>query len=212
MALVITSAPSDELLSVEDAKRHLRVMSSDLDDEIASLIRAARDYCERFTQRTLRTTVTRTLKQRYWWQSCYAGGFIGSLDCRYRTGSSGLKLPWPPLLTVSGITYYDTDNAQQTLGTGNYTVETSTDGGGRVIWTSTATIPSLYDREDAITITFTAGYASIDSTTAPLPPVALQAMKTKLTELWGAGTDNEVKAAKEATDRLLGMVDWTGYA
>ncbi len=193
MPLVITAAPSDELLSVEEAKRHLRVMSGDLDDEIASLIRAARDYCERFTQRSLRTTVTRTLKQKAWW-------------CK------DIKLPWPPLLTVSGITYYDTDNASQTLGAGNYSVELSTDGGGRVLWTSTATIPALYDRPDAITITFTAGYASIDSTTAPLPPVALQAMKTKLTELWGSGTENEVKAAKECTDRLLGMVDWTGYA
>ncbi len=209
MPLVITAAPTDELLSVEDAKRHLRVMNGDLDDEIASLIRAARDYCEKFTQRTLRTTVTRTLKQNYWW-------LAGCNSSYYRPQSGyqniGLKLPWPPLLTVTGITYYDTDNAQQTLGTGNYAVETSTDGGGRVLWTSTATIPSLYNREDAITVTYAAGYASIDSATAPLPPVALQAMKTKLTELWGAGTDSELKAAMEATDRLLGMVDWTGYA
>ncbi len=193
MALVITEAPASELLSVEDAKRHLRVMSGDLDDEIASLVRAARDYCERFTQRTLRTTVTRTKTLSQWW-------------CK------DIKLPWPPLLTVSGITYYDSDNASQTLGTGNYKVETSTDGGGRVIWATNATIPALYAREDAVTITFTAGYASLDSTTAPLPPVALQAMKTKLTELWGAGSENEIKAAKECTDRLLGLVDWTGYA
>jgi len=60
-ALAITIAPSDELLSVEDAKRHLRLYSSDLDDEVASKIRSARDYCERFTQRTLRKTTTRTL-------------------------------------------------------------------------------------------------------------------------------------------------------
>ncbi len=192
MPLVITAAPSDELLSVEEAKRHLRVLNSDLDDEIASLVRASRDYCERFTQRTLRTTVTRTLKLDAWW-------------------CSAVKLPWPPLLTVSGITYYDADNASQTLGTSNYSVELSTDGGGRVIWATDATIPALYSRPDAITITFTAGYASLDSTTAPLPPVALQAMKTKITELWG-GTETEVKAAKECTDRLLGMVDWTGYA
>ncbi len=192
MALVITAAPSDELLSVEDAKRHLRVLSGDLDDEITSLVQASRDYCERYTQRTLRKTVTRTLTQATWW-------------CK------PIKLPWPPLLTVTEITYYDADNVSQTLDAATYSVELSTDGGGRVLWVPNATQPALYLREDAITIEFTAGYGSIDSTTAPLPPVALQAMKTKITELWGTGTDNEVKAAKESTDRLLAMVDWTGY-
>ncbi len=188
MALVITSVPSGELLSVEEVKRHLRVMSSDLDDEVATLIRDARDYCERFTNRTLRGTVTRTLKQKCWWK------------CE-------LKLPFPPLIAVSSITYYDSDNVSQTLGAGNYSVELSTDGGGRITWTSTATIPAVYDREDAITVTFTAG-----CTADTIPPVVLRAMKTKVTELWGSGTENEIKAAKEATDRLLGLVDWTGYA
>jgi len=62
-ALAITSQPDGELFSLEEAKRHLRVYDASFDDEITQLIRAARDYCERFTQRTLRTTVTRTLKQ-----------------------------------------------------------------------------------------------------------------------------------------------------
>jgi hypothetical protein len=190
----------------------LRVYTGDLDDEIASLVRAARDYCERYTQRTLRKTVTRTLTLRYWWsQRDYDNCTFPPSTAYY--SSTYQKLPWPPLITVSGITYFDTDNASQTLGTSNYTVETGADGAARIIWTSTATIPAVYDRPDAITITFTTGYSTIEPTSAnPLPPVALQAMKTKLTELWGAGTENEVKAAKEATDRLLGMVDWTGYA
>jgi uncharacterized phiE125 gp8 family phage protein len=194
MALVITSAPSDELLPVEDAKRHLRVYSSDLDDEVASLVQASRDYCERFTQRTLRATVTRTLKDCKWW----------CLD---------LRLPWPPLIAVSSVTYYDTSNVSQTLSSSNYHVETSSDGSGRLVWATSPTIPSLYDRPDAITVTFTTGYTTIEASSAnPLPPVALQAMKTKLEELWGAGTEGQTKAAKEATDRLLGLVDWTGYA
>ena len=38
MALVLTTPAEGELLSVTDAKRHLRILSSDLDDEVASLI------------------------------------------------------------------------------------------------------------------------------------------------------------------------------
>lgn len=188
MALVVTVEPVSELLSVGDAKRHLRVLNSDLDDEIALLIAAARDYCERYTQRTLRAAVTRTFTTGGWW-------------------SDTLHVPHPPLLAVSSIAYYDADNASQTLSSANYIVEVDTYGGGRIIWATTATLPTLYDRPDAITVTFTAGY-----TAATIPPVALQAMKTKLTELFGNTTDNEAKAAKECTDRLLGLVEWPRYA
>lgn len=189
MALVITSEPAGELLTVDEAKRHLRVYDGSLDDEVTALVRAARDYCERYTQRTLRTTVTRTLTLADWW-------------------CSSQWLPWPPLLAVSSVTYYDASNALQTLASSNYVVELATNGGGRIMWAWNATIPSVYSRPDAITVTFTAGYA--DATA--IPPVALQAFKTKLTELWGAGSENEGMAASKSTDRLLAMVDWTGYA
>jgi len=186
--IVVTSAPLGELLTLDEAKRHLRLYSSDLDDEVTSLLRAARDYCERFAARTLRASTTRTLKLAEWW-------------------CDDLKLPFPPILAVSGITYYDTSNASQTLAASNYYVELSTDDGGCVEWKFDATIPSTYTRDDAITVTYTAGYADLTS----VPPVAVQAIKCKLTELWGAGTEGEQKAAREACDRLLGLVDWTGY-
>ncbi len=188
MALVITSAPAGELLSVEEAKRHLRVMSGDLDDEVASKVREARDDCERETQRTLRATVTRVLTQCKWW-------------CKSQ------KLDWPPLIAVSSITYYDSSNVQQTLSSTNYHVELSTEGFGRITWASTATIPTVYDRPDAIAITFTTGYATADD----VPPGALAGMKLRLTELWGRGTENEIKAAVASSGRLLGKVDATGY-
>lgn len=189
MAQTITSVPADELLTLEEAKRHLRVYSSDLDDEVTSLVRAARDYCERFAARTLRGTVTRVIKMGGWW------------TCE-------LKLPFPPVLAVSSITYYDTSNASQTLSSANYYVELSTDGGGEVEWVYNATIPSLYFRDDAVTVTYTTGYADLTS----VPPVAVQAMKSKLTELWGSGSESEIKAARDCCDRLLSLVDWTGYA
>lgn len=187
--IVITSAPTTELLSLDEAKRALRLYSSDLDDEVASLVRAARDYCERFSARTLRASTSRTIKLGNWW-------------------CNELELPFPPILGVTSITYYDASNVSQTLSTSYYYVELSTDDGGCVEWGYNAQIPTLYPREDAITVTYTAGYTDLDS----VPPVAVQAMKCKIVELWGAGTESETKAAKESCDRLLGLVDWTGYA
>lgn len=191
MGLLVTSVPADELLSAEEAKRHLRIINSDHDTEIGDLIRAARDYCERFTQRTLRAAVTRTKTFDEWWR----GDF---------------KLEFPPILASPAptITYYDTLNASQTLAASNYYLDRSTDGGAKLIWTPSASLPSLYDRNDAITVTYTAGYSSLTA----VPPAAVRAMKLKLTEYWGTGTETELEAARKAADRLLGLIDWTGYA
>ncbi len=189
MTLAISSDQTDELLSVEEAKRHLRILVDDFDDEIASLIRAARDDCERDTGRTIRASTSRTFKTCEWWCDEWVP-------------------PFPPLLGVTSITYYDTDNASQTLSSSNYSVLLSTDGHSRVVWTSTATLPSLYTREDAITVTFTTGYASLDA----VPPALVQGWKVRLTELWGTATEGEQRAAVECSKRLLGKVDVTSYA
>jgi hypothetical protein len=190
MALAITATPAGELLSVEEAKRHLRVLVTDHDTEIESLIRDARDYCERWTQRTLRAAVTRTKTFEDWWQ----------IDER---------LPFPPLLASPApvITYYDADDDSQTLNATNYHVEIATDGGGRIVWSDSVSLPNIFNRPDAITITYRTGYADL----ASVPPVAVRALKLVLTTLWGAGTENEIETAWKRAKEMLGTVDWTGY-
>lgn len=191
MSLLITSAPAGELLTVEGAKQHLRILTGDHDTEITSLIRDARDYCERWTQRTLRAAVTRTKTFTEWWK----------LDD---------KLPFPPLLASPApvITYYDADDDSQTLNATNYHVELSTDGGGRIVWSDSVSLPSIFNRPDAITVTYRTGYADL----ASVPPAAVRGMKLILTALWGAGTENEIETAWKRAKDCLGLVDWTGYA
>lgn len=188
MTLLVTSL-GDVLLGNEEAKRHLRILTSDHDDELTSLVKAATDDCERWTARTLRASTTRTWKTDSWWCGPW-------------------RPPFPPLLGITSITYYDTDNSEQTLSSSNYSVLLSTDGFGEVHWAYNATLPSLYDRPDAITATFTTGYASLEA----MPPTAVQAIKVRLSELLGAGSESETKAAVECANRLLGKVDCTGYA
>lgn len=189
MSLRVTEEPADEPLSIADAKQHLRYFADDADTEIASLVKAARDDCERETGRTLRGAVTREWTRCEWW-------------------CDSVKLPFPPLLTVEEVRYYDADNAEQTLNAANYIVELSTDGWGKLTWAADADQPATYSRPDAITIEFTTGYADA----AAMPPSALHAIKVKLSELWGAGTENETKAAVECAKRLLGKFDMTSYA
>lgn len=207
-SLQITNAPEGELLSVDDAKRHLRLFDISLDDEVSACIVSGRDYCERLTNRTLRTAVTRTLKQQDWWRGeCWNTVGPYRWPDRTRPDEVGLRLPWPPLLTVESVTYYDVNNASQTLSASNYNTEFSTDGGGRITWASNATIPALYFRPDAVTVTFTTGYADVDS----LPPVALQAMKLAV-EMFFTRDTATAEMIETTIGRLLAPIDWTGYA
>jgi uncharacterized phiE125 gp8 family phage protein len=62
-----------------------------------------------------------------------------------------------PVTSVSSIKYYDSDNSLQTLSTDDYTVITSLRPAQIII----DDVPSVYDRTDAMEITFVGGYSSL---------------------------------------------------
>jgi uncharacterized phiE125 gp8 family phage protein len=187
-ALTIASEPASEPISLDEAKRHLRRLDSDLDGEIVELIASARDYCERATQRTLRVGVERLMT-------------LESLPIC-------VEFPWPPLISVDSVKYLDAAGDEQTLDPANYYVELSTEGAGVLRLASGIDLPATADREDAWRIALTTGYASADA----VPSTAKQAIKQKLTEFYGLGSEKELMAAAKCADRLLSTVEWTVYA
>lgn len=90
-------------------RTYLRVDDTSLDTVISSLIVAARLYCEAFQNRTYVT-------QTWEW----------TLDS---FPNMPLKLPNPPLQSVSNITYTDKDGVQTTWDVSNYIVDTSSEPG-----------------------------------------------------------------------------------
>ena len=82
-----------------------------------------------------------------------------------------------PLIAVSSVKYYDTNNAQQTLSSTLYQVNTSAMP-GIIRFTD---FPSLYDREDAIQIIYTAGFGTDADVPQPLK-VAIMMMVAHLYE------------------------------
>lgn len=154
--LAVTSAPAVEPLSLEETRRHLELHESQTDDDllIQGLIQAAREHVERETHRALVTQTCRLTLSRF------------------PEGREPLYLPRPPLLAISSIAYYDGDNASQTLSTSGYTVSTDHEPGllqppPGSWWPSTAC------REDAVRVTYTAGYGA---TAASVPRALRQAM------------------------------------
>jgi uncharacterized phiE125 gp8 family phage protein len=91
----LKTAPTDEPITLEDAKTHLRETGTDEDDLILSLIQAAREYVETFTSRAL-------MPQTWYWKAD-----------RFPV-CEPVWLPRPPLVSITSVSYVDETGATQT--------------------------------------------------------------------------------------------------
>ena len=146
-----TVEPQAEPVSLAEAKTWCRVDADDVtqDPNISGLITAARQYVEAITKFQL---VTATWKL--------------SLDSFYDPEYSSdtyngwtLRLPKPPLVSVSSLTYVDTGGTTQTIAAANYVVDTNTKP-GRVTPSYTTTWPAARNVLNAVNVTYISGYAT----------------------------------------------------
>lgn len=147
-----TVASTTLVLDIEAAKSQCSVSTSSLDERFDAWIRAAIDWVESYTFRGLLTQTYRMTLSEF--------------------PISGVQLPYAsPLQSITSVTYFDDDNAEQTLATSNYLAMTAMEP-GRLEPTRTAIWPSLYPRPDAVRITYVVGVTAPDL----VEPALLQAV------------------------------------
>lgn len=147
MNLIRSIDATVEPWTTAEAKAHLRVTTSDHDTYIEALIKAARQYVEMYTGRSLMGQ-TWVLRLDHDWPG------------------DQIVLPRPPTLTVSSITYVDLDGATQTLAADQYQVDVARHL-GTITPAYDVTWPDVRDQLSAITVTYTAGYHATDATKIP---------------------------------------------
>ncbi|NBJ13332.1 head-tail connector protein [Microvirga arsenatis] len=141
--MLIPVTPSTPVVSLADAKHHLRVEHTDDDAYITALIGAATTAVSERLERTL-----------------------GATTWDYRIGSDDIcwgfdiRLPKPPLIEVVSVKYIDTDGAEQTYAPANYRAF-GIGGQGGIRLTGGASWPSLRYGPEAVTIRYRAGYESV---------------------------------------------------
>jgi len=92
----------NEIVSLEEAKAHLRVSYSDEDTMIGRMITSARQWCEQYTQRIL---IDKTLTCQFY-----------DLD-----GELRFELPYGPVDSITSVTRILSDGTEQALVSGtNY--------------------------------------------------------------------------------------------
>jgi uncharacterized phiE125 gp8 family phage protein len=137
----VVTPPSVEPVTLDELKRHCRVFTDDDGEEayLTSLGKAAREYLE---VRTCRSFVSQTID--------------AALDGFPESSSLPIKLLYPPLQSVTSITYVDGSGATQTLAEGDYTVVSGTPG--LVTPAYGESWPATSDRPGSVVVRFVAGY------------------------------------------------------
>lgn len=143
LTLVQTVAPASEPVTLAEAKLHLRVEVSDDDDLITGLLKAARQYAE--------TVTGRQLMQATW-----------RLNLDAWPDDDEIRVPKPPLQSVSSITYVDTAGATQTVAASDYQVDANSEP-GRIVPAYGEVWPAVRDQLNAIAVTYVAGGAAASS-------------------------------------------------
>lgn len=149
MVTIVTVTPPDEAaISLEDAKRHLRVDHSDDDDYIESLVEVATAHLsgpDGWLGRCLLQTV---------------------LELRLDNFCESIQLPLPPYVEMVSVKYDDANGTEQTFAADNYRVI----GGASpaLILKSGKSWPATNCQPECVRIQYKSGYGT-DGEDVPAP-------------------------------------------
>jgi uncharacterized phiE125 gp8 family phage protein len=137
--LRLVTPPTDRAVSLNEARRHLRIEDTDQDDLIAAYIEAAEQSL---------SYIGRALKS-----ATYALDIYG-IGCRY------IDLPMPPLRTISSVSTVGSSGTLSVLDPSAYTVITASGGQTSVML---ANPPTFTSSSNWATVQYTAGYDVVPS-------------------------------------------------
>lgn len=145
----LKTAPTTEPISLEEAKLHLRVATDQTDEDelIASLVVAAREHIETYTNRALIT-------QTWYWKA----------DA-FPYWNAPIVLPRPPLSSITSVSYVDANGSTQTWAAGSSGYQLVKPTGPKAqyatIWPSYQQIyPVTRYQPEAVTIEYVCGYGN----------------------------------------------------
>ncbi|MBN2365729.1 MAG: phage head-tail connector protein [Calditrichaeota bacterium] len=137
LKLVSIDGTDPYIITLAEIKTHCHETGFDYDSMLTVLSKVAREYAEART-----------------WKQIIPATYVLYLD-QFPEGI--IELPKPPVIEVSSIKYYDTDDSIQTWDEDKYQVDLESEP-ARIKPISSESYPSTYDRMNAVEITFKAGF------------------------------------------------------
>jgi uncharacterized phiE125 gp8 family phage protein len=196
MRFQLSSGPAIEPVTEADLVSHCQIGELP-DDQVGRarvMLSAARQWVENRIHRQLITAT-----------------WVGYLDTFESVVQIEDKLP---IKTISSITYYDSTDTLQTLSSSLYQTDlVSENCPPRIEPISGQSWPSTYDRYNAVTITFTAGYGS----TRESVPLGIRHAILMVAADWWANREETVigtinSKLANGVEMVLQPFDWGWYA
>lgn len=180
----VVTPPTEEPVTLTEAKARLRVDGTEEDTDVAALIAECREACEDETQRAF---VTQTL--------------TATFD-RFPIGE--FHLPRPPLQSVAWVKYYDLSGTLQTLDPSLYHVAAAGEPGRirhafGIIWPFTQ-----FGRPEAVQVQYVAGYGGASA----VPGKAKAAIKLLMADRYMHRGDGSPEEFPAACRRLLNSLEF----
>ncbi len=197
-ALIRTTAPATEPLSLSEARLHLRLSTTDDDTLVTNLISVARMACEEFTRRALITQGWTLWLDHFpgtatnWWDN------ENSSSSSYLTVKRFINLPRPPLVAVASVSTFDDDDTETVFDPANYFVDSASEP-GRLALRNAATWPTPGRETHGIQIVYTAGYGDASD----VPQSLKQGMLGHIAALYENRGDDITPAAQAMRIKVL---------
>ena len=141
MSTKLISPPSPEIVTLADAKLHLRVDHADEDALIGSLITSARLQAEHATGRAFGQQVRELIIDRF---------PVGEI-----------RLPGTPVTAIDSVTYVDADGVTQTMASAAYVLDDASVPSW-LLPASGTDWPENYDTANAVRIRYTCGHVAAE--------------------------------------------------
>jgi len=168
MTIVLTAPPAIEPVTLDAAKAHLKVDTSDDDTLITDMIAAARARAE--------LIISRAFITQHW---------TLSLDTWPDDGV--IAIPFPPLQSVASVTAYAPDDTGAVLDASTYQVDTAS-APARLALKPNASPPVNLRRINAIEIAYIAGYGD---TADAVPELIREAILEIVADLYANRGDSD---------------------
>ncbi len=175
MRLVRITAPSTGVVSLDDARAHLRVTDTSEDQLISDYIMAASGYLDARDGVLGEALVTQS------WRL-------------YMDAPAEVTLPLGPVQSITVVKYLDANGTEQTFGSTNYRLS-----GADFILVDGAAWPITANREDAFWIDYAAGYGPATS----VPMTVRSAALLMIAELYERRAMDASGGSSEAFKMLL---------
>lgn len=184
----VTAKSANPPVTLDEAKRHLRILGEDLNEDVAGALEAATEFCETIVGRSLRASTTLTQSYRCW-------------------PKAPVWFDREPVSAITHVKYYDATGTLTTVSSNYYRLHQQSETGAALEWDDSFSFPALDARDDAVIITFAAGYGAVSS----VPARAKHAVKLALSLFFGDLAEKEVEPTRRACTDLLRSIEWGCY-